>query len=65
MALPRPTKLDLMEYALEGVFTKIGTHPAPVEDPEYIEQLVADRDWIKKRIEVLKAKTYPDSNLSR
>lgn len=45
------TKLILLEYALEGVRTLIGTHPCPEEYAREIDEYQDHRDILKRKIE--------------
>lgn len=53
--MKRPSRLDLLYYAAEGVQLRIGTgcwhgNDATDDDMEELSQLEDDRDWIDKEI---------------
>ena len=52
--MKRPTRLDILEYALSGVLTTIGTGvwppDMPVADSEWLDELEAHRDWLEVEI---------------
>jgi hypothetical protein len=50
------SRLEILEYAKEGVQTRIGVHPAPNEYPEDIEELEAVLAEIERRIARAKAR---------
>ena len=47
----RLSRLQILQYALEGVRHRIGSHAAPHEYPEEIEELEAHERSLIRRIE--------------
>ena len=54
--MSKPTRLELLEYALEGVRTLLGSHPDPNRYPDDINELEAHLEHIEKLIERERAK---------
>jgi len=49
--MKRPSRLEILQYALEGVCMIRGTHPEPNNYPEEIEELDAHDEWLRKEID--------------
>lgn len=54
--MSRPTRLEILEYALTGVYTDIGTSlPATSEDFDWLDEAERHRDWLIAEIARIKA----------
>lgn len=53
--MTRPSRQQILEYALSGLRTEIGIHPCPNEYPDEIREYEEHFEWIEKELEKLKA----------
>lgn len=51
--MPRPTRLEILEYALEGVQTKLGVWSGALEEDEQ-EFYESHEEWLKQEIQRVK-----------
>lgn len=49
----KPDRLTLLEYAREGLRTKIGTHPEPLNYRSEIDEYECHLDWVERQIKKL------------
>lgn len=52
----RPSRLEILEYALEGICTQIGTHPCPNDYPNEIDEYENHQEWLVNEIRKLNLK---------